>query len=561
MPTASEQAIALAGTIAARIGAYRRSGDAAAVLAPEAVEEVRRLWLATVYAALWEGGGGPAEWELLALSGWLHWCRHLAGPSPADDHAAALDHFSELLLHRQGDEIVPERARRDIDEIPRERWDGAAARVDRIGDTPELERIDFELPLLRDRLARTPDADFATHDLLTGRLRERFELSGDIRFLNEAIDLKRDVLERLPRRRRRLAHGIVLSGLGTMLTIRFGHLGELYDVDEAIEVLRRSLTALRRRDPARPTTLSALGVALRGRYDRVRNPADLDAAVDACRAATVIPGGAGTTLLGRAELLSNLGVVLQIRFEAHRRLPDLTEAIEALREAITLLPPDDPELPGYVSNLGLALCHRFDATGAAEDLDEAVRLFEAAVDGTPDGHPDRVMYLSNLSGTLQSRHALSNRPLDGRRARDTAYEGVAVRSSPVAERVKAAHHWGRSAAAMADWADAADGFAAAVDLLPLLAWRGLNRTSRELLLLDWRHLTDNAAACACAAGDPARALCLLEVGRAVLWTQQLDTRTDLTAVRAADPALADRLLTVANGMEAPGLAVGTGLSG
>ncbi|GGN64212.1 hypothetical protein GCM10010112_24190 [Actinoplanes lobatus] len=549
MPTASEQALALAGTIAARIGAYRRSGDAAAVLTPEAVDEVRRLWLAGVYAALWEGGGGPAEWELLALSGWLHWCRHLADPSLADDHAAALDHFSELLLHRQGDEIVPERARRDIDEIPRNLWEGAAARVDHIGETPELERIDFELPLLRDRLAQTPD--FATHDLLAGRLRERFELSGDIRFLNEAIDLKRDVLERLPRRRRRPARGIVLSGLGTLLTIRFGHLGELDDVEEAIEVLRRSLTALRRRDPARPTTLSALGVALRGRFDRRRNPADLDAAVDACRAATSLPGGGGTTLLGRAEMLSNLSVVLQIRFEAHRRLPDLTEAIEVLREAITLLPPDDRELPGYVSNLGLALRHRFDATGAAEDLDEAVRLFEKAVDGTPDGHPDRVMYLSNLSHTLQSRHALSNRPVDGRRARDTAYEGVAVRSAPVAERVKAAQHWGRSAAATADWADAADGFAAAVDLLPLLAWRGLNRASRELLLLDWRHLTDNAAACACAAGDPARALCLLEVGRAVLWTQQLDTRTDLTAVRAAAPALADRLLTVANGMEAP----------
>ncbi|GAA0445318.1 hypothetical protein Aca07nite_03030 [Actinoplanes capillaceus] len=549
MPTASEQALALAGTIAARIGAYRRSGDAAAVTAPEAVEEVRRLWLATAYAALWEGGGGPAEWELLALSGWLHWCRHLAGPSLADDHAAALDHFSELLLHRQGDQIVPERARRDIDEIPRDRWDGAAARVDRIGETPELERIDFELPLLRDRLARTPD--LATHDLLTGRLRERFEHSGDIRFLNEAIVLKRDVLERLPRRRRRRVRGIALSGLGTLLTIRFGHLGERDDVDEAIGVLRRSLTAMRRRDPVRPTTLSALGAALRGRYDRLRNPADLDAAVDACRDATALPGGAGTTILGRAEMLSNLGVVLQIRFEAHRRLPDLTAAIEALREAITLLPADDPELPGYVSNLGLALRHRFDATGTAEDLDEAVRLFEAAVDGTPDGHADRVMYLSNLSGTLQSRHALSSLPRDGRRARDTAYEGVAVRSAPVAERVKAAQHWGRSAAAMADWADAADGFAAAVDLLPLLAWRGLNRTSRELLLLDWRHLTDNAAACACAAGDPARALCLMEVGRAVLWTQQLDTRTDLTAVRAAAPALAERLLTVANGMGAP----------
>ncbi|GGN13877.1 tetratricopeptide (TPR) repeat protein [Actinoplanes campanulatus] len=551
MPTASEQALALAGTIAARIGAYRRSGDAAAVLAPEAVEEVRRLWLATAYAALWEGGDGPAEWELLALSGWLHWCRHLAAPSPADDHAAALDHFSELLLHRQGDEIVPERARRDIDEIPRDRWDGAAARVDRIGETPELDRIDFELPLLRDRLARSSDRDFDTLDTLAGRLHERFEHSGDIRFLNEAIDLIRGRLDRLPRRRRRLVRGLVLCLLGTLLTTRFNHIGELSDADEAIDVLGRALAVQRRNDPARPTILSTLGVALRGRYDRLRNPADLDAAVDACRTATALPSGAGMTLMGRAEMLSNLGVVLQIRFEAHRRLPDLTEAIEALREAITLLPADDPELPGYDSNLGLALRHRFDATGAAEDLDEAVRLFEAAVDGTPDGHPDRVMYLSNLSATLQSRHALSSLPRDGRRARDTAYEGVAVRSAPVAERVKAAQHWGRSAAAMADWADAADGFAAAVDLLPLLAWRGLNRTSRELLLLDWRHLTDNAAACACAAGDPARALCLMEVGRAVLWTQQLDTRTDLTAVRDVAPTLADRLLTVANGMEAP----------
>jgi hypothetical protein len=61
------------------------------------------------------------------------------------------------------------------------------------------------------------------------------------------------------------------------------------------------------------------------------------------------------------------------------------------------------------------------------------------------------------------------------------------------------------------------------------------------MLDEFRGLGGDAAAAAIAAGQPERALELLEAARAVIWSQQLDTRTDLSTLRDVAPALADEL--------------------
>jgi hypothetical protein len=133
----------------------------------------------------------------------------------------------------------------------------------------------------------------------------------------------------------------------------------------------------------------------------------------------------------------------------------------------------------------------------------------------------------------------------------TWQEAAALPIAPAATRIDAARAWGALAASLSQWSIAVQGYAAAVHLLPLLAWRGVSRPSRERLLQDWAGLAADAAGCAIAAGQPDRAVELLEQGRGVLWSQILETRTDLTQLRQVAPELATRLDEVRRELDRP----------
>jgi hypothetical protein len=89
--------------------------------------------------------------------------------------------------------------------------------------------------------------------------------------------------------------------------------------------------------------------------------------------------------------------------------------------------------------------------------------------------------------------------------------------------------------------NAAEGYAAAIELLPLVAWHGLDQATREHHLREWAGLASDAAAAAVTAGQLARAVELLEAGRSILWTQALHLREDLAALQAQAPRLAAQL--------------------
>jgi hypothetical protein len=89
--------------------------------------------------------------------------------------------------------------------------------------------------------------------------------------------------------------------------------------------------------------------------------------------------------------------------------------------------------------------------------------------------------------------------------------------------------------------DAVDGYSEAVNSIALVVPRGLSRADQESLLVEFAELGAEGAS-ACLAADHARhkerAVELFEQGRAVLFSQILDTRSDLTDLREADPDLA-----------------------
>lgn len=81
------------------------------------------------------------------------------------------------------------------------------------------------------------------------------------------------------------------------------------------------------------------------------------------------------------------------------------------------------------------------------------------------------------------------------------------------------------------------GYTVASDLLHRVAWRGLERADRERALARWSGLPGDMAACALAGDLGDRAVELLENSRAVLWTQMLDMRADLSQNSTRAPAL------------------------
>ncbi|WP_431041900.1 CHAT domain-containing protein [Streptomyces sp. P1-3] len=83
------------------------------------------------------------------------------------------------------------------------------------------------------------------------------------------------------------------------------------------------------------------------------------------------------------------------------------------------------------------------------------------------------------------------------------------------------------------------------------AGQGPDRAGRERLLQRFAGLPSYAAACAIEAGDPARALRLLEQGRGVLLSQALETRTELADLRKRHPGMADRFAQLREALDRP----------
>jgi hypothetical protein len=111
--------------------------------------------------------------------------------------------------------------------------------------------------------------------------------------------------------------------------------------------------------------------------------------------------------------------------------------------------------------------------------------------------------------------------------------------------------WAAAAADAGRIGEAADGYAAAVGLLPTMASHGLDRMAREEQLAPWAGLAADAAACAILDARPELAVELLEQGRSVLWTQALNLRSDITLLATEAPELAGRLDNIRAILDSP----------
>ncbi|MFD5949715.1 CHAT domain-containing protein [Streptomyces collinus] len=401
---------------------------------------------------------------------------------------------------------------------------------------------------LRKAVEATPHTDSRRAGRLADlgqALIERVVVAGAQDDPDEAIDTFRAAVaateEGHPERSRRLA------GLGTALWLRFQRVGGLADADEAVRLGRLAVAAAPEGSFAHHFSLMTLAGYLHGRFRRAKDDADLAEAIDVGRRAVAVSQGDSAF---QAAAMIFLGTALRTRFQHRGVRADLDQGIEALRAAVLL--SDRPRgLALARANLANALRLSFDHGGPLSDIDETVDALRGKLPFDSEGF-NRAATLCALGEALASRYRRTREEATRREAFEHLKNVADMRTAPASLRLQAAKAWTALAADTQDWPSAVAGASRASELLSLLAWRGLPRRDQERLLIDHEGLAGDAAAYALLAGDPARALEVLEHGRGVLLSRTFDTRTDIGRLRSLHPGLAQRLESIRDALDSAG---------
>lgn len=428
--------------------------------------------------------------------------------------------------------------------------------------TGRLEDIDEAVRRLQQAVDATPKSGAA--GLRARRLSHlgaahssRFDHTGAVEDLDDAIAAGRQALRLATEAATDVP--MYMSNLGSPLQKRFVRTGASPDIDEAVDILRKAVDATETDHPDRAGRLSNLSNALQVRFERYGRMADVDEAVSTARQATEATeathlghvGWLSDTHLGRVGWLSNLSNALQVRFERTGQMADLDEAVNAARQAAetSQASSNRRDLPVCLSTLSIALLMRFRRSKQTADLDEAVNAARRAVEATSGNSPDRADRLFNLGTALHTQFEHTGDATHARGAMDAFAGASKTADAAPSTRIHAA----RAAANLAVEQEVGTRYASgllesAVQLLPEVAPRQLERADQQYELGGFAGLASDAAALVLADQDTgldgqrtAKALRLLESGRAVLLSQLLDTRSDLTDLQQADPELGKKL--------------------
>jgi tetratricopeptide (TPR) repeat protein len=379
----------------------------------------------------------------------------------------------------------------------------------------------------------------------------RFTLTRNLQDLDQAISTGRDAVARAP-------HGHpgragCQSNLGIALHRRYDHTGDSGALNEAIEMHRLAVRATPT-GPRRARYLNNLGNALRARFAAATEgvvpgktaQADAQESIAVLEKAVAMAGGDET---GRSGYTANLALSLALVAERTQTPDALDRAIRTLDREILNLGDDHPVRHVYYGSLGNAWRARFDVANDRGALQHALVWFSKAADAVPDFHPGSAEYRANRGAVLLRQFELTGTEIDGHKAVAECKRVATSEVAPVFTRALAARNWGTAAARLGDATEAMDGFATAVRLLDAITWRGLIRSDQERRLGRFVALACDAAAWAISAGQPVRAVELLEQGRGVLLTHTLDDRARYHELARARRDLADELTEVDQALE------------
>ncbi|KAJ7227002.1 CHAT domain-containing protein [Mycena pura] len=245
-------------------------------------------------------------------------------------------------------------------------------RFEQKNDFKDLEEA---TELKREVLALHP----ASHPLHSGS----FQWKGDFKDIEEAIELHREALALCPAPHP--DHGIFLNNLANAIQIQFGQKGNLKDLEEITKLRRAAITLCPASDPKYGMCLNHLADTLQTR--------DLEEAVELYREGLALfpafhpdHGIAVETQFKRKGDIQRLALWPTPHPNHRKTLDNLANALRTqFEETLSLHPTTHPDH-------FLSLNHLANATGDFKDLEESIQLHRAALTLCPIPHSARGMF-------------------------------------------------------------------------------------------------------------------------------------------------------------------------
>ncbi|KAG5770588.1 hypothetical protein H9Q69_002205 [Fusarium xylarioides] len=330
------------------------------------------------------------------------------------------------------------------------------------------------------------------------------------------------------------------------------------DIEEAVFLAQKSLSATAKNSYDWATRNGNLGMWFGQQYSVTGILTDLNHAIlHAGEALKAIP----CDDTRRPRQMNNLAIWLGWKYDRWTLKPDeipktraikyLDDGIDLLEKACELAPDGHTDHIRSLNNLGKLLTWRFKELGHDDDIVRAIEVGQKAVSATPQQHGDRSRHLSNLADMYRLQGPDKN---DAYRASiiKMLKEIMALDSSPPTHRINAVLENTSWLEDIQAWSDLSFVTESAVRLLPLASTRLVDRMDQHDILRRYTDLSSLAVASALEAGKSAStAIRLSESGRAIISGRQLNTRSDLTDLREAEPQLAEDFERLRNELDSP----------
>lgn len=380
----------------------------------------------------------------------------------------------------------------------------------------------------------TPETHPNYGDILNGLgalLYKRFLVTSNMGYLKEAISKAEKAVNSTPKDHPYLAG--CLANLGHMLWKRFERTGRTEDLADALHQAKLAVDKTPSNSFDFPLRSNSLGAIMHTLYDRSDNIEDLDGAIVATRNALQ------HARHKKAAYLNNLSVLLIRKFEWFRDKQNLNEgrnylneSIQNAEQAVKETEQTHPSQASHWNNLGIILEKRFQMAGDLEDLNRAIWCGRKSVAATPTNHTDLPGRLNNLGHRLcllsQERHG--DEALACFKNSWDCLNGVPF------HRVDAARQAVRLLKHRSQWEEAKVVASRAIDLLPILNNRSLNRQDQQLVASKFSGLVSEACSLSLEVGDSAaEALMLLERGRGSIMGLLMDDQSDTALLQKSHP--------------------------
>ena len=339
----------------------------------------------------------------------------------------------------------------------------------------------------------------------------------------------------------------------TALKRRFARLGSVEDLNRAIHLLEEYHRSRTDSHLAAAELLSQLAEALNLRAELATDSRedDLNRAVSLGeRALTLSP------LSQEPRLRCALARSLTDRSNFKGSEEDLNRAIDEYKQVISLAPMEFYSLPSMLNNVGTTFMLRYRISSSLEDLNQSIKYFEDALESSPANFVDYGGRLSNLARALRTRFSVTGQLEDLQRAfsifqlialSKTARPTVRVSSALEGADLLTSNPVYASTKSNAEVIGGM--LNVAVRLLSVASSRSLPRQDQQRIISDLSGVHGGLASLAATfclefGEDPSEVLQTLELGRGIMASLLLETRTEVDDLLETHRDLAEKFISL-----------------